>query len=110
LLVDGNVGVGVFPEGEKVFVRRQRAHSCRIGIDARGIFLLATHTPNCASAPVEHQAAVVEDLLEFGGGFVAIVFGDAVANQREATTIVFQARCRLTTRSEVLEVLAGGTI
>jgi hypothetical protein len=37
-------------------------------------------------------------------------FGDAVA-KREATMIVIQARCRLITRSEVLEMLAaGGTI
>jgi hypothetical protein len=34
LLVDGNLGVGVFPEGQEVFVRGERTNAGRVGICA----------------------------------------------------------------------------
>ena len=40
LLVDGDVGVGVFPEGEKVFVCRQSSNPRRVRIGVGGVLRL----------------------------------------------------------------------
>ena len=40
LFVDGNVGVGVFPEGEEVFVGGERTDAGGIGICARRVLCL----------------------------------------------------------------------
>jgi len=56
-LQDGDVGVGVFPEGEEIFVGGERPNAGRIGIRAPcEVFdckAFARAIPRCANAPVQ---------------------------------------------------------
>src|SRR5271168_408221 len=75
---DGDVGVGVFPEGEEIFVGGERPDAGGIGIRAlRGSRLQSVGTGHSQmrqrSRPaVPDDAAVVENLLKLSGGFVAL--------------------------------------
>src|ERR1700757_1327257 len=75
LLQDGDVGVGVFPEGEEVFVSSERPDAGGIGIRALRVLRLQRVRPRHAqmrqgSRPaVPHDAAVVKNFLEVGGSF-----------------------------------------
>ena len=76
LLQDGDVGVGVFPEGEEVLVGCERPDAGGVGIRAlRSFSLQGVGTRHAQmrqrSRPaVPDDAAVVEDLLELGGSCV----------------------------------------
>jgi hypothetical protein len=78
LLQDGDVGVGVFPEGEEIFVSGERPDAGGIGIRAlRGFRLQRVGTSHsqmrqrsCPAVP--DDAAVVKNFLKFGGGFLAL--------------------------------------
>ena len=76
LLQDGDVGVGVFPEGQEIFVGGERPDAGGVGIRALRGFRLqgvgASHAQmRQRSRPaVPDDAAVVENLLELGGGSV----------------------------------------
>ena len=78
MFVDGDVGVGVFPEGEKVFVSGKRSDAVGIGIRAlQGSCLQRVCTRHAqtrqGSRPaVPNDAAVVENLLELGGSFFTL--------------------------------------
>src|SRR5215469_4606492 len=78
LLVDGDVGVGVFPEGEEILVSGERSDSGGVGIGPlRSSRLQRIGTRNTqmsqGSRPaVPHDAAVVDDLLKLGGCFLAL--------------------------------------
>src|SRR5271167_3056187 len=66
---DGDVGVGVFPEGEEVLI-------CGAGFDG-----IARHCVGAGKGEmcqysngfIEHSSAMVEDFLELVGGFVALM-------------------------------------
>ena len=78
LPVDGDVGIGVFPEGEEVFVRCKRPDAGGISVRSlRGSRLQgigASHSQTCQrSCPaVPDNAAVVDNLLELGGSLLAL--------------------------------------
>src|SRR5712692_10416889 len=68
-LQDGDVGVGVFPEGEEVLVC-----ALRFDVVAReGVGTGQSQVRQCADEIVLHHAGVVENLLELGGGSAALV-------------------------------------
>src|SRR5271168_1170827 len=75
---DGDVGVGVFPEGEEIFVGGQRPDAGGIGIcSLRGSRLQGIGTRHSQmrqrSRPaVPDDTAVVDDFLELGGGLCAL--------------------------------------
>src|ERR1700685_397669 len=81
LLQDGNVGVGVFPEGEEIFVGCERSDAGSIGIRSlRGSRLQRIRTCHTqmrqGSRPaVPDDAAVVENLLKLGGSSTALSGG-----------------------------------
>ena len=66
---NGDVRVGVLPEGEKVLVDAFRFGA----ISLHGIS--STQLPVCQSAYgiAGHDPAVIKNLLEFGGGFGSLV-------------------------------------
>jgi hypothetical protein len=78
LLEDGDVGVGVFPKGEEVLVSGERPNAGSVGIRAlHGFRLQCIRTSHAQmrqrSRPaVPDDPAVVENLLELGGGFFAL--------------------------------------
>src|SRR4029077_2505379 len=73
-LQNGNFGVGVFPQREEIFVGGKRPNAGGIGVRAlRGLRLKRVRTSHSQmrqrSRPaVPDDAAVVENLLKFGGG------------------------------------------
>ncbi len=75
---DGDVGVGVFPEGEEVFVSGESTDLGGIGICTLGRSCLQSIRPRQAqtrqrSCPaVPDDAAVVDDFLELGSGFLTL--------------------------------------
>src|ERR1700722_1973307 len=77
-LEDRDVGVGVFPEREKIFVGGERADAGGIGIRAlRGLCLQSVRASHSQmrqrSRPaVPDDAAVVENLLKLNGGRTAL--------------------------------------
>ena len=76
-LEDGNVGAGVFPEREKIFVGGERPDAGGIGIRALPLSLKSSclqsirtsySQPRQRSRPaVPHDAAVIQNLLKLGG-------------------------------------------
>src|SRR5713226_5109592 len=71
LLQDGDVGVGVFPEREEILI-------CRLGfggVALHGIGSTDLEMRECSNGFVEHNTAMVEDFLELGGGFAALMRG-----------------------------------
>jgi hypothetical protein len=78
LLQDGDVGVGVFPEREEIFVGGEGSNAGRIGIRAlRSSRLQSVCTGHAQmrqrSRPaVPDDPAVVENLLKLGGGRSAV--------------------------------------
>src|ERR1700730_3256786 len=78
LLQDGDVGVGVFPEGEEIFVGGERPDAGGIGIRSlRGSRLQGIGTSHSQmrqrSRPaVPDDRAVVENFLKLGGGSTAL--------------------------------------
>src|SRR5216683_826783 len=68
-LQDGDVGVGVFPEGEEVLVCALRFD----GVVREGVGTGQSQMRQCADEIVLHHAGVVENLLELGGGSAALV-------------------------------------
>jgi len=82
LLKDGDVGVGVFPEGEEVFVGGERPDAGGVGIGTlRGSRLQSIGTSQAqmrqGSCPaVPDSTAVIEDFLELGGGSDALSSSD----------------------------------
>ena len=91
LLKDGDVGIGVFPEREEVLVRGECPDAGAMGIRALPLSLKSSRVqgirPSHAqirqrSRPaVPDDAAVVDDLLELGGGLRRLV-GNRCANNR----------------------------
>src|ERR1700677_837966 len=75
---DGNVGVGIFPEREEIFVRGDRPGAGGIGIcslrSSRSQSIGTSHAQmRQRSGPtVPHNAAVVDNLLKLDGGFFAL--------------------------------------
>src|SRR5437764_12787751 len=78
LLQDGDVGIGVFPEGEEVFVGSKRPHAGSIGIRSlRGSRLqgVGTSQPQMRQGPrpaVPDNPAVVENPRKLGGSRAAL--------------------------------------
>src|SRR5208282_165335 len=75
---DGDVGIGVFPEGEKISVGGKRPDAGGIGIRSlRGSRLQSVGTSysqmrQCSCPAVPDDPAVVENLLKLGGGSTAL--------------------------------------
>src|SRR4029077_2366092 len=78
LLQDGNVGVGVFPEREEIFVSSERPDAGSIGIRAlrssrlQGIGASDAQMRQRSRPAIRDNAAVVENLLKLGGGGIAL--------------------------------------
>src|ERR1035437_7080849 len=79
---DGDVGVGVFPEGEEIFVGGECASASEVGIGAGrgagGERVGAGYAEmRERSGPAEpDDAAVIDDFLKCGGGWVALSGGE----------------------------------
>src|ERR1035438_3597094 len=77
-LQDGDVGVGVFPEGEEVFVGGESASAGEVGIRSlrgfrlQGIGSRHSQMRQRSRPAVPDDAAVVENLLKLGRGSVAL--------------------------------------
>src|ERR1700730_9647261 len=69
LLQDGDVVVGVFPEGEEILIAGFRFG----GVAGECIGPSETEMGKRAEREVQHQAAMVEEVLEFDGSCVAVV-------------------------------------
>ena len=74
LLQDGDVGVGVFPEREEIFVGGERPDAGGIGIRSlrssrlQGVGTSHAQMRQRSRPAVPDDAAVVDDLLKLGGG------------------------------------------
>jgi hypothetical protein len=61
---DGDIGIGVFPEGEEIFVRRERADAGGVGIRRlqlrrlQGIGASHSQMSQCSRPAIPHDAAV----------------------------------------------------
>src|ERR1700684_3205106 len=83
LLQDGNVRIGVLPEGEKIIVSGECADAGCIGIGSlRGLRLqhvCASHSQmrQCSRPAVPDDAAVIENLLKLGGDSAALSGGQS---------------------------------
>src|SRR5712692_3904909 len=68
LLQDGNVGIGVFPEGEKILICG--AALCRVTLQRVGT--CESDMRECSGHKVHHNAPVIKQLLELSrcGGAV----------------------------------------
>ena len=71
LLQDGNVGVGVFPEREEILI----CGSGFGGVALQHVGAGEAEMRECADGFVQHNPAMVEDFLELGGGFAALMRG-----------------------------------
>src|ERR1017187_7317465 len=69
LLVDGDVGVGVFPEGEEIFVGGFRLG----GIARHRIGATDLKMRECSDEFVYYNPTMVEDFLELGSGCAALM-------------------------------------
>jgi hypothetical protein len=68
LLQDGDVGVGVFPEGEEVLI-------CRLGfggVALQGVGATDLEMRECSDEFVYYNPTMVENLLKLGSGFAAL--------------------------------------
>ena len=78
LFQDGDVGVGVFPKSEEIFVGGERPYTCGIGIRSlRGSRLqgVGTSQPQMRQGPrpaVPDNPAVVENPRKLGGSRAAL--------------------------------------
>jgi len=78
LLQNGDVGVGVFPEREEIFVGGERPDAGGVGIRAlrgsrlQGIGTSYSETSQGSRPAVPDDAAVVDDLLKLSGGSVTL--------------------------------------
>src|ERR1035437_6227085 len=78
LLQDGNVGVGVFPEREEIFVGGERPDAAGIGIRSlrssrlQGVSASHSQMRQRSRPAVPHNAAVVENFLELSGSSTAL--------------------------------------
>src|ERR1035437_2293236 len=78
LLQNGDVGVGVFPEGEKILVCCQSTNAGSVGISTlrgsrlQGVGTRHSQTRQRSRPAVPDDAAVVDDLLKLGGGSTAL--------------------------------------
>ena len=68
---NGNVRVGVFPEREEILIGRLGFG----GVALHGIGSADLEMRECTDGFVEHNSAMVEDFLELGGGFAALMRG-----------------------------------
>ena len=77
-LLDGDIGIGIFPQRQEVLVTCQGAGACDVRIGTGGVLRLqrirSRHAESCErpSPAVPYDTAVVKNLLEFGGGFLAL--------------------------------------
>ena len=75
---DGDIGIGVFPEGEEIFVGGERAHAGGIGVGSlrssrlHGVGASQSEMRQSSRPAVPDDAAVVENLLELDGGSGAL--------------------------------------
>src|ERR1039457_6455927 len=80
-LQDRDFGVGVFPEGEEIFVGSERTDASGVGIRSlrgsrlQGIGASHAQMRQCSRPAVPDDAAVVDDLLTLGGGSTALSSG-----------------------------------
>jgi hypothetical protein len=78
LLIEGDISVSVFPEGEEVFVGGQRSHASGIGVSAlrsfglQGIGTSHAQMRQRSRPAVQDNTAVVDDFLKIGGGSTAL--------------------------------------
>src|ERR1700693_5165325 len=78
LLQDGDAGVGVFPEGEEIFVGGERPDAGGIGVRSlpgsrlQGVGTSHPQMGQRSRPAVPHDSAVVKNLLELGGGSTAL--------------------------------------
>src|ERR1039457_2554251 len=68
-LQDGDVGVGVFPEAEEVFIGGERL----VLVALHGVSASKTEASKSAPRKVHHHSSVVNELLKFRCRSVAVV-------------------------------------
>src|SRR5271170_3270946 len=68
---NGDVEVGVFPEREEILIGGLGLG----GVALHGVGASDLETRQCTDGFVEHNPAMVEDFLELGGGFFALMRG-----------------------------------
>ena len=71
LLQDGDVGVGVFPKRQEVLI----GGFCLGGVALNSVGTAELEMGECADGRVQHDSAMVEDSLELGSSFAALVRG-----------------------------------
>jgi hypothetical protein len=86
LLQDGDVGVGVFPEREEIFVGGLGFG----GVTLQSISAGETEAGECATHEVSHQSAVVDELLKFRCR-CALLFFSWCLQRRSGTVAMFAA-------------------
>ena len=69
LLVDGNVGIGIFPEGEQVLI----CSFCSRSVALYDISTGELQVSQCAERIVSEDDAVIKDFLKLGGGLTPLV-------------------------------------
>src|ERR1700678_3597232 len=67
LFQDGDVGVGVLPEGEEILV----GNLCPGFISRQRVGAAKSEMRQCAYRRIHHNSPMVEDLLKCSGGFVS---------------------------------------
>src|SRR5579864_8766762 len=77
-LQDGDVGVSVFPQREKIFVSGERSDAGGVGVCAlrssrlQSVRTSHSQTRQRSRPAVPNDTAVVENLRKLGGGFFAL--------------------------------------
>ena len=70
-LQNGDVGIGVFPQREEILIRGAGFD----GVALHGIRSSDLKMGECADGFVDYDSTMVEDFLELGGGFAALLGG-----------------------------------
>ena len=68
---DWNVRVGILPEREEILIRRLGLD----GVALQSVSAGEAEMRDCTHSRVHHNSAMVEDFLELGGGFGALMRG-----------------------------------
>ena len=98
LFEDGDLGVGVFPERKEILIGRFRFGL----ITPKCVSSTQLQVRHCADGIADYDPAVIENFLEFPGGFGALVCGQI----RKATDI---GRVEITGAQKEFRTACGGT-
>ena len=91
-LQDGDVGIGVLPEGEEVLILGAGLH--RIAGEGVSAGEVKVKVGQCAKREVQHDPTVIEQLLKLGGCGAAVrdALGDPLRASRELLRLLGRRR------------------